>query len=124
MLQDLSLRLSIPVRDMTRAKQFYGEKLGLTPSYEHEYAVIYRSGDSAFSLVESESAGQGQYSLMTWLVADIEETKHWLETRGVVFEVYNFPGVEFANGIADFGTDRVAWFKDSEGNLLAIAQLG
>jgi hypothetical protein len=67
---------------------------------------------------------------MGWEVDDIEATVRDLRARGVVFEEYNLPGLETVDGIADIGGnypskgigERGAWFRDSEGNLLAIGQ--
>jgi predicted enzyme related to lactoylglutathione lyase len=123
MLKGFPLRFDIPVNDLRRAKNFYAEKLGLEPNFENEYTAQYRYSESYFVLTPSDSAGKAQYSLMTWLVEDVEAVKSWLEEKGVVFEEYDFPGMKTVNGIAILGTDRMAWFKDSESNLLAIAEV-
>ena len=124
MLAHASLRFDIPVSDLSRAKEFYAEKLGLTCNYENEHSAQYRYASSYFVLTPSASAGKAKYSLLTWLVEDIYEVKRWLEKRGVTFEEFDFGDAKTIDGIADLGNDRVAWFKDSEGNLLAIAELG
>jgi hypothetical protein len=68
---------------------------------------------------------------MAWGVDDLEETIAQLHERGVIFEEYDVPGLEPANGIAEVEGnypskggvgEKAAWFKDSEGNLLAIGQ--
>ncbi|HYM51831.1 MAG TPA: hypothetical protein VET65_14835 [Candidatus Limnocylindrales bacterium] len=46
-----------------------------------------------------------------------------LRSRGLTFEEYDLPTLKTANGIADLGFARGAWFKDSEGNLIGIAQM-
>jgi catechol 2,3-dioxygenase-like lactoylglutathione lyase family enzyme len=123
MLANRPIRLSIPARDLARAKQFYADKLGLTPSSESEFGLNYRSENGLFTIVPSESAGQASYSLLTWIVDDIETMMSAMRTQGIEFEDYDLPFLKTVNGIADFGQDKVAWFKDSEGNLLAIAQV-
>jgi hypothetical protein len=55
------------------------------------------------------------------MVDDVEVTVQELRGRGVVFEEYDFPGLKTVNGVADLGYERAAWFKDSEGNILAVA---
>ena len=124
MLTNHPVRLSIPVADFARAKQFYAEKLGQIPFDESMYGLSYKSGETYYSLVRSTNAGQANYSLMTWLVDDIEAAFQTLSGAGVVFEEYDLPFLRTVDGIATLDADRVAWFKDSEGNLLAIAQLG
>ena len=45
-----------------------------------------------------------------------------LRERGVVFEEYDFPGLKTVDGVAEVGTERAAWFKDTEGNTIVISQ--
>lgn len=123
MLIDASLRFDIPVSDLARAKDFYAERLGLTCNYENEFCAQYRYGESYFALTPSDSAGRAEHSLLTWLVDDIDIVKAWLADQGVVFEDYDLGHAKTIDGIADLGGDRIAWFKDSEGNLLAIAKV-
>jgi predicted enzyme related to lactoylglutathione lyase len=124
MLGQSNLRFYIPVSDLSRVKKFYADQLGLVCTYENEFSAQYRHSDSYFVLTPSESAGQARHSLLTWLVEDIFTVKTWLESRGLSFEEYDFGDTKTIAGIADLGDDRVAWFRDSKGNLLAIAQLG
>jgi catechol 2,3-dioxygenase-like lactoylglutathione lyase family enzyme len=124
MLANRPLRFSIPAGDLVRAKRFYADVLGLNPINEGEFALNYRSGESYFSIVPSEHAGNAPYSLMTWLIADLDEAMTELRGRGITFEDYDLPFLKTINGAATFPNgDRVAWFKDSEGNLLALAQM-
>ena len=60
---------------------------------------------------------------MAWFVKDIVASVAKLKGRGVVFEEYDFPGLKTNHGIADLGYEKAAWFRDSEGNLLALGQL-
>lgn len=123
MLADAHLRFDIPVSDLMRAKRFYAERLGLTCNYENEFCAQYRYAASYFVLTPSENAGKAEHSLMTWLVDDIDLVRSWLGERGVTFEEYDFGDTRTVNGIAKLGGDRIGWFKDSEGNLLAIAEV-
>ena len=74
--------------------------------------------------------GTGDHTQMGWEVEDIEATVRELRSRGVVFEEYDMPGLKTVDGIAEIegnypskGTgERGAWFRDSEGNMLAIGQ--
>ncbi len=60
---------------------------------------------------------------MALFVKDIVASVAKLKSRGVQFEEYDFPGVKTNQGIADLGYEKGAWFRDSEGNLLALGQL-
>ena len=123
MLQGFHLRFDVPVSDLDRAKAFYAHQLGLIPSHENEFSAQYRYQDSYFVLTPSASAGRGEHSILTWLVDDILATKTWLEDRGVEFNEYDLGDLKTSDGIAVLGSDQVAWFNDSEGNLLAIAEV-
>jgi len=45
-----------------------------------------------------------------------------LKSRGVKFEEYNMPGIKMTNSIVTGGGAKTAWFKDTEGNILAVSQ--
>lgn len=128
-VRDVATR--IPVQDLERAKLFYAEKLGLHSSEERPGAALYRCGQGMFALFESSGIASGTHTQMAWDVEDIEATVAELRHRGVVFEEYDLPGLKTVNGIANVEGnypsnggvgERGAWFRDSEGNLLAIGQ--
>jgi catechol 2,3-dioxygenase-like lactoylglutathione lyase family enzyme len=130
MLANSNVAARIPVKDLARAKAFYAEKLGLTPAEERPGGLLYVCGSGQFALFESVASSSGEHTQVAWDVADIEATVADLRARGVVFEEYAFAGLRTVNGIAEVqgnyaskGTgERAAWFRDSEGNLLAIGQ--
>lgn len=66
--------------------------------------------------------GTSRASTAFWAVDDVAAEVRELKARGVVFEEYDFPGVKMENSIASAGGAKTAWFKDSEGNILAISQ--
>jgi catechol 2,3-dioxygenase-like lactoylglutathione lyase family enzyme len=123
MLGKFDMLLTLPARDVGRAKRFYEEKLGLIPESEDPGGVHYRSGTTMFDIYPTEFAGSAQHTLGGWLVDDIHAVVEALRERGVVFEDYDLPGLRTEGGIADLGSELSAWFKDSEGNILAIAEL-
>ena len=117
-------KAALPVEDVARARAFYQEKLGLTPSREVEGALFYEgSGSSGFLLFPTGGRPSGQHTQMAWFVKDIAATVAELKRRGVRFEEYDFPGLQTIDGIADLGYEKSAWFRDSEGNLLALGEL-
>ena len=110
---------------MQRARKFYAEKLGMEPMQEFpDGSVFYRCKGSFFMLYPSQYAGTAQNTAMEWTTLNIERDMQELRARGVVFEEYDFPEFKTVNGIATFGPIKSAWFKDSEGNILALGQLG
>ncbi len=124
LLKTATPKAALPVEDLLRAKAFYEEKLGLTPSREVAGALFYEgSGNSGFLLFPTGGSPSGQHTQMAWFVTDIAATVLELQRRGVRFEEYDFPGLKTIDGIADLGYEKSAWFRDSEGNLLALGQL-
>jgi predicted enzyme related to lactoylglutathione lyase len=123
MLNDSKVTANIPAGDITRARDFYADKLGLTPATELPGEVlIYRTaGGTEFQVYRTEYAGQAGHTIAQWHVADIESEVRDLKAKGVSFEVYDMPGVTWDGEIASMeGMGRAAWFKDSEGNILCI----
>ena len=113
----------IPARDVARARRFYEEKIGLVPREEVAGGVVYECGDRSWIfLYPSSGAGTSHASQAFWQVADVEAEVAELRKRGVVFEEYDSPGLKTVNGIATGGGTKAAWFKDTEGNIMAVIQ--
>ena len=93
------------------------------PIFEDPEALHYRSGSTYFDVYPNLGAGQAEHTLACWVVDDVKRVVGELRARGVVFEEYDLPGLKTVNGVAELPTERSAWFKDSEGNILAVAQL-
>lgn len=122
MLQDSPMYSYIPARDMARARAFYEGKLGFKAKQEINGGVVYASaGGTAAFLYATPNAGTSKASQAFWDVKDIEAEVAELKRRGVVFETYDLPGTD-AKGITTAGGAKAAWFKDSEGNIMAVIQ--
>jgi predicted enzyme related to lactoylglutathione lyase len=112
----------IPATDVARARQFYEEKLGFKPGPETAGGVVYEFGKgTACFLYQTPNAGTSQASQAFWQVEDIEREVAALKARGVTFEQYEMPATD-ENGIATGGGAKAAWFKDTEGNIMALIQ--
>jgi predicted enzyme related to lactoylglutathione lyase len=122
MLQDSTVTANIPASDLGRAREWYAEKLGLTPASENPGGLIYTTdGGTSFFVYETEFAGQAGHTIAQWHVADVAAEVSDLKGRGVVFEHYDMPGTSWDGDVASFeGMGRAAWFKDSEDNILCI----
>src|SRR5262249_1550178 len=113
----------IPVKDLGRARKFYEEKLGFRPKREEANGVVYESGEgTACFMYVSSGAGTSKASQAFWQVDDIEREVSELKRRGVRFEEYDAPGRKTEDGIATAGGAKSAWFKDSEGNIMAVIE--
>ncbi len=126
MLQSSPMYAYLPAKDVARARTFYEQKLGFHPTAEKAGGVTYEFADhTGCFLYPTPNAGTSRASQAFWKVRDLEREVAELRARGVKFEEYDLPGLEFRDGIAADGRGgKVAWFKDPEGNILALIQDG
>ena len=123
MLQASPMYAYIPAKDLARARQFYEGKLGFKPKKETAGGVVYEFGrGTACFLYPTPNAGTSQASQAFWSVDDVDGEITALKARGVVFEDYAMPGEKSAAGAITAGGAKAAWFKDSEGNIMALIQ--
>lgn len=122
MLQNARMYAYIPATDVARARAFYEQRVGLKPARELAGGVSYEFADgTACFLYPTPNAGTSAASQAFWDVADLEAEMAELKARGVVFETYpGMPGMR--DGVATGGGAKAAWFKDSEGNIMALVQ--
>ena len=123
MLQNSPVVPYIPASDLARARRFYEQKVGFVPKQEVAGGVVYAcAGGSWIFLYPSAGAGTSKASQAFWQVNDLEAEVAELKAKGVRFEEYDSPGLRTVDGIATFETGKAAWFKDSEGNIMALIQ--
>jgi catechol 2,3-dioxygenase-like lactoylglutathione lyase family enzyme len=122
MLQKFPMYSYIPASDVARAREFYEGKLGFEPKSETAGGVIYEfaKGTACF-LYPTPNGGTSLASQAFWQVTNIEDLVAELKSRGVTFERYDMPDMD-ENGIAAGGGAKAAWFKDTEGNIMALIQ--
>jgi predicted enzyme related to lactoylglutathione lyase len=118
----------LPVVDMDRARQFYEVTLGLTllEDLSSQDSIAYECGQgSILVLYWRPTPTQADHTAAAWRVDDIEDAVRRLTAQGIQFEQYDFPGLKTnRQGIARLGNEYAAWFKDTEGNILGIFQMG
>ena len=122
MLMNAPIRAYIPVSDLARARQFYEDKVGLQPKELSAGGVIYECGGTEVFMYPTTNAGTSKASQAFWSVDDVEAEVNELKARGVKFEEYDMPGMAMKNSIATGGGAKAAWFKDTEGNIMAVVQ--
>ncbi len=123
MLQNSPIIPYIPVSDLQRARKFYEEVIGFTPTMETNGGIVYTCGGATeVFMYVSQGAGTSQASQAFFNVKDIKAEMAELRGRGLTFEHYDFPGMKMEDGIMTGGGAMAAWFKDSEGNIMAIIQ--
>lgn len=125
-----------PASDINRAAAWYREKLGLEPVLDgnepvepgttrFESELLYDTGSARFGVYESWTAGRNQATAARMIVTDFEAAVAQLKANGVVFEDYDY-GDDFRtiDGVlASPDGEKTAWFKDSEGNIIAIGSV-
>ncbi len=120
----------LPVLDLERARAFYQDKLGLAPVEEREGGLRYLCAAGEFHLFLSTGVSSGTFTQLGFEVEDIGVVVADLRSRGVVFEEFDLPDIEVEDGIVKVEDnypskgvgERGIWFRDSEGNLLALGQ--
>ncbi|WP_042366254.1 VOC family protein [Streptacidiphilus neutrinimicus] len=122
MLADVALTAVIPASDIERAKRFYRDTLGLALVRDEGETLVLESGGVRFTVYATPSGGQAAHTVAGWNVADLDAVMADLRRRGIVFEEYDLPGLKTVGGVAEIGTVRGSWFKDSEGNILGVVQ--
>jgi catechol 2,3-dioxygenase-like lactoylglutathione lyase family enzyme len=113
----------LPAQDVERARAFYRDALGFEPAREHRGHLFYECGGASFLVFPSSGSPSGTHDQLGFVVDDVEAAAAQLRERGIELEAYEAPpGCSFRDGIMDYGAVKAAWFKDSEGNLISVAQ--
>ncbi|WP_020640330.1 VOC family protein [Amycolatopsis balhimycina] len=127
MLSNVRIEARIPTQDLARARRWYAEKLGLEAVEEREGGLRYEGASGVFCLYASAGVSDGSFTQVAFYVDDLEATVAVLRERGVVFEEYEgMRGgiMEIDGNYPSKGSgERAAWFRDSEGNLIGLAEV-
>jgi catechol 2,3-dioxygenase-like lactoylglutathione lyase family enzyme len=123
MLTDARITAIVPTTDLSRARQFFGETLGLeeldasTPGPQ----AIYRcGGGTLLEVYERPTAGDAEHTLASWEVDDVRAAVEEMRGQGISFEDYDLPEFKTEGGVASSGDFEAAWFRDRDGNILCI----
>ena len=119
-----SVSAMIAASDLGRAKAWYADKLSLAPVTEFEGVIVmYTSGNSTFAVYKTEFAATAKNTVAVWRFKGVRDEVARLRARGVEFEDYDFGEEKTVGGVlADADGNVNAWFKDSEGNILALVE--
>ena len=128
MLKAARIGAVVPITNLERGIEFYGQTLGLGEPERDEMpqnpgARFNIGGGGELYIYESVGAGQSRHTLCAFEVEDIEGEVDDLRSRGVSIEEYDMPGMKTENGILDLGSGiKAAFFKDPDGNILGLGQ--
>jgi predicted enzyme related to lactoylglutathione lyase len=123
MLTNAPLAPTVPVVDLDRATKFYSETLGLKPCGETVQGKIFEAGNGTQVILYQREKTKADHTVFGFDVEDLEKEVQDLKGKGVIFEEYDTPQIKTVNSIAVMGKNKVAWFKDTEDNIIAIGQM-
>lgn len=114
----------LPAEDIDRARRFYRDILGFeieqSPRPDQFYVV---ASDGTRFLVFKRARTRAESTAEIMIVHDLRAVMESMRQNGVRFQEYDFPGFKTTQGVAERPGELAAWFLDSEGNVISIAQL-
>ena len=123
-LSAASVMTFIATAKPAEARAFYEDVLGLKFVEDSPLALVFELQSAILRIQKVEEVTATAYTALGWQVADIKAAVQELTTAGVIFERYeNLPQDDLGIWATADGS-AVAWFKDPDGNLLSLAQLG
>jgi catechol 2,3-dioxygenase-like lactoylglutathione lyase family enzyme len=111
--------------DAKRAWAFYHDTLGLETEWVQDLPgnFMVHAGDGTAFMVYEGTAKAGENTVLSFRVDDLELAVADLRGHGVRFEEYDMPGLKTVDGIVTMGSSKSAWFRDTEGNTISVAQM-
>jgi catechol 2,3-dioxygenase-like lactoylglutathione lyase family enzyme len=122
MLEDAKAFSSFSVDDVPRAKQFYGDTLGLEVADEMDGLRLRLGGGTDVFVYPKDDHTPATFTILNFLVGDVEQAVDRLTSAGVRFERYEGELQTDAKGIFRGGGPAIAWFKDPAGNILSVLE--
>lgn len=121
---------SFSVDDLGRAKEFYGSTLGLTVTQDMEMELLnlhLTAGVEVMTYPKGEAHAPATYTVLNFMVKNIDEVVDGLTKKGVTFEQYDNEYMKtdkkgISKGDGKNGPPGMAWFKDPASNILSILQ--
>jgi hypothetical protein len=109
-------------KDHGVAREFYEGKLEFAFVSQDQFALVVQAGEHKIRIVKMPSFTALPSTILGWQVQRIEDVARWLRERGVTLEKYPFVQDQELGIWTAPGGDRVAWFKDPDGNVLSISE--
>jgi catechol 2,3-dioxygenase-like lactoylglutathione lyase family enzyme len=111
----------LPVKDLARARRFYEERLQLEPlGARPDGKFIYRCGGTEIALFPKPEGTKAEHTALSFKVTDIRVAIAELKARGVTFDDYDLPDFRTVDHVCVLGSEKAAWFRDPEGNILCL----
>ena len=113
---------TLPASDIERARRFWHDVFGLDPVRNDVGGDLYVIGGVGVLVYESQFSGTNKATAFSIMSDDLDRDMTALRVKGVTFHDYDLPDLKTENGVMDIEGERGAWFDDSEGNIIALAQ--
>lgn len=121
MLAGTQVTCMLPVKDLARARHFYEEALQLEPlGQKPDGKFVYRCGGTEVALFPKPEGTKAEHTAISFAVKDIRAAIAELKGRGVTFEDYDLPDFRTVEHVCVLGSEKAAWFRDPEGNILCL----
>jgi catechol 2,3-dioxygenase-like lactoylglutathione lyase family enzyme len=122
MLGTTNIIAFVPTRDADKARAFYEGVLGLRFIKDDGFALVFDANGIMVRVAKGQQFTPASYTILGWEVSDIENEVRSLQKKGVHFEIFGFfKQDDLGIWTAPTG-DKVAWFKDPDGNILSVSQ--
>jgi catechol 2,3-dioxygenase-like lactoylglutathione lyase family enzyme len=122
MLGSTNIVAFVPIKDAENSRAFYEGVLGLRFVKDDGFALVFEANGIMVRAAKVKEVTPAQFTILGWQVNDIEKMVAGLQKRGVKFEIFGFfKQDELGIWTAPTG-DKVAWFKDPDGNILSVSQ--
>jgi catechol 2,3-dioxygenase-like lactoylglutathione lyase family enzyme len=122
MLGSANIIAFVPVTDFATAKAFYEGTLGLRFVKEDGFALVLDANGITLRVVKLQKFEPVQYTVLGWEVKGIQSIVLQLQQKGVTFERYDFFKQDDLGIWTNPNGDKVAWFKDPDGNTLSVSE--
>jgi catechol 2,3-dioxygenase-like lactoylglutathione lyase family enzyme len=121
MLSGTQVTCMLPVKDLARARRFYEEQLRLEPiGAKADGKFVYRCGGTEIALFPKPEGTKAEHTALSFRVDDIRTEVAQLKSRGVQFDDYDLPDFKTVEHVCVLGSEKAAWFRDPEGNILCL----
>jgi catechol 2,3-dioxygenase-like lactoylglutathione lyase family enzyme len=122
MLGSTNIVAFVPIKDSEKARAFYEGVLGLSFVKDDGFALVFDANGIMVRAAKMKDVTPAQFTVLGWQVKNIEDIARVLQKKGVHFEIFGFfKQDELGIWTAPTG-DKVAWFKDPDGNILSVSQ--
>lgn len=122
MLGSTNIVTFVPIKDAEKARAFYEGVLGLRFVKDDGFALVLEANGIMLRAVKMKEFTPAHFTILGWEVSGIENVVRGLQNKGVHFEIFGFFKQDELGIWTSPTGDKVAWFKDPDGNTLSVSE--